>query len=320
MHSWRNTSFSINLYFCSKFLCQNVDRNINIKCKTFHEDAGEPRQVQGWLGCLWKGLDIRVTTQWEDHKMDGPHPTPTPHKQNQCFIQNLSQRIWRTKAGTRVIGVSMERSWHKGHHTMDGPPHPTPPPIPTKKTQNQCYKQNLSRRAWRNQGYEGDWGVYRKVFTSGKPQNGLTPPPHHPTPQPQTHKINILCKTCPQESGETKAGTRVIMVSMERSWPQGHHTMDGPHPTSNTLSPHPTPKTKINVTCKTCAEEPGESKAGTRVIGMSMERSWPQGHHTDGCTSYPSLSTPPPHTCKINIICKTWSQRICRNQGRHEGD
>ena len=179
MHSWRNTSFSINLYFCSKFLCQNVDRNINIKCKTFHEDAGEPRQVQGWLGCLWKGLDIRVTTQWEDHKMDGPHPTPTPHKQNQCFIQNLSQRIWRTKAGTRVIGVSMERSWPQSHHTIDGPlslnHHPTPTPLP-----------------------------------------------------PQKHKINVMCKTCPEEPGKTKAGTRVIGVSMERYWPKGHHKMDGP--------------------------------------------------------------------------------------------
>ena len=89
----------------------------------------KPRQVRGWLGCLWKGINLRVTTQWMD-------PTP-PH----------------------------------------------PPPTPTPKMQNQCYMQNLSWRAWRNQGrYKGDWGVYGKVLTSGSQHNGrtnLTTTNHH---------------------------------------------------------------------------------------------------------------------------------------------
>ena len=120
-------------------------------------------------------------------------------------MQNLSRRIWRTKAGTRVIGVSIERSWHQGHHTMDGPPSPHPTPTP-----------------------------------------------------PQKRKIIVICKICPEEPGETKAGTRVIGVSIERSWPQCHHKMDGPHPTP---TPHPPPHTsKINVLCKTCPKESGEPR------------------------------------------------------------
>ena len=158
---------------------------------------GNQGRVRGVIGvCLWKGLDIRVTTQWTDpppahhtstptqknskfmlytkllpksldkprqlqewlgvsierywpqgqHKMDGPHPTHTPHKQNQCFMQNLSRRIWRTKAGTRVIGVSIERSWHQGHHTMDGPPpHPTPPTPTPKNTKSMLYTKLVSK-------------------------------------------------------------------------------------------------------------------------------------------------------------------------------
>ena len=55
---------------------------INIKCKTCPGDSGEPRQVRGWLGCLWKGLDIRVTTQWMDPTPLHPPLTPTPKTQN----------------------------------------------------------------------------------------------------------------------------------------------------------------------------------------------------------------------------------------------
>ena len=135
-----------------------------------------------------------------------------------------------------VIGVSLERSWHQGHHTMDGPP--------------------------------------------------LTPT--HPHPPPQKHKMYVVRKTSPEEPGQTKAGTGVIGVSMQRSWHQGHQTMVGP-------PPHPTPpqKRKFYVIRKTSPEEPGQTKTATRVIGVSIERSWPQSQHKmDG--PHPT-ATPHPH-------------------------
>ena len=41
-------------------------------------------QVWGWLGCLWKGLALRVTTQWTDPQ---PHPTH-PHLTHAKSILN----------------------------------------------------------------------------------------------------------------------------------------------------------------------------------------------------------------------------------------
>ena len=89
--------------------------------------------------------------------------------------------------------------------------------------------QNLSQRAWRNQGrYEGDWGVHGKILTSGPPQDGRTlTPPHNPTPHTQ---YQYYMPNFSRRIWRTKAGMRVIGVSMERYWPQGHHTMDGPTP------------------------------------------------------------------------------------------
>ena len=154
----------------------------------------------------------------------GHHPTQKHRIIVIC--KTCSEEPGETKAGKRVIGVSMERSWPQGHHKMSGP-HPTlqPQPIHAKS----IFYANMFRRIWRTKArYEGDWGVYGKVLTSGSPHNVRIPSQHpHPTP-PQKCKITVICKTCPEEPGETKAGTRVIVVSMERSWPQGHHKMDGP--------------------------------------------------------------------------------------------
>ena len=150
MHSWRNTSFSINLYFCSKFLCQNVDRNINIKCKTFHEDAGEPRQVQGWLGCLWKGLDLKVATWWTDPTLPLPHITNTHNAKSLLYTKLCPEEPEETKAGTKVIGVPMQKSWLSGSpHRWADPLHPTSHshnPTPTQRKINilcqTCFKES----------------------------------------------------------------------------------------------------------------------------------------------------------------------------------
>ena len=98
-------------------------------------------------------------------------------------MQNLFRWYWRTKAGTRVIGVSIERSRPQGHHTMDEP-HPLTTPTP--KTQNHCYMQNLSRRVWRNQGRcEGDKVSMERSWPQG----------HHtmdgPTTNPSTPHAHL---------------------------------------------------------------------------------------------------------------------------------
>ena len=101
---------------------------------------------------------------------------------------------------------------------MDGPPTPHLPPHTHAKSSS-IFNAKLDPKNLENQGrYEGDWGVYGKVLTSGSPQDRKTSPHPYPTPTPsQKHKIIVIGKTCFEEPGETKAGTRVIGVYMERS-------------------------------------------------------------------------------------------------------
>ena len=105
--------------------------HININCKTCPEDAGELRQVWGWLGCLWKGLDLRVTTQWADPP---PPPHPPPKKKKNCYMENLSRKAWRNRGRYEGdLGVNGKVLTSGSPQDRWAPPHPT---HPTPQTQN----------------------------------------------------------------------------------------------------------------------------------------------------------------------------------------
>ena len=181
-------------------------------------------------------------------------------------MQNLSRRRRGTKAGTRVIGVSMERSWPQGYHRMGGL-HPTPTPHPQHTQAKSMLYAKLVSKNLKNQGkYEGDWGVYVKVLTSGSPHNRRTPftPPIHSYPHPKNAK-SMLCAKLVPKSLEKPRQVREwlgclwqgIDLKVISKW------MDPP--------PYPTPPIthvrKINIKCKTCPGESGEPRQAQGWLG-----------------------------------------------------
>ena len=110
-------------------------------------------------------------------------------------MQNSSRwrRIWRTEAGTRVIGVSMERSWPQGHHIMDVHSHPTTTPIPTStQPAKSILNAKLVSKNLEKQGRYEVLGVAMERSWCQDPHILYRPPPFHiPTNTPTPHAKSI---------------------------------------------------------------------------------------------------------------------------------